>query len=142
MRALLIMIFATGALQLSGQSPIGVWKSIDDTDGKAKSHIEIFEQNGKLHGKVIKLLANADITHCHKCKDDRKGKSLVDMIIIKDMKSTDDAWDHGLILDPAKGKEYKCKISLKDENTLNVRGYIGQPIFGRTQHWYRVTDSE
>ena len=142
MRVLLALIFTLGSLSLAGQSPIGVWKSVDDTDGKAKSHIEIFEHDGMLHGKVIKLLPNATITHCHKCKGDKKGASLIDMVILKDLKSSEDAWVNGLILDPAKGKEYKCKISLKDENTLNVRGYIGKPLFGRTQYWYRVTDSE
>ena len=58
-----------GTLQLFGQSPIGIWKSVDDTDGKAKSYIEIFEHEGMLHGKVVKLLPNATYyLYCHKCK--------------------------------------------------------------------------
>ena len=123
---------------LNAQSPIGIWKSVDDSDGEAKSHIEIFEKDNKLHGKVVKLLDDADITHCNKCKGEDKGKSLLDILILSNLEQDDDKWGSGKILDPAKGKEYSCQISLSDDNTLKVRGYIGNPLFGRTQYWYRV----
>lgn len=120
------------------QSPIGIWKNIDDSDGKEKSHIEIYEHDGKLHGKVIKLLPAATIISCKKCKGDKKNASLVDMIILRDLTEEGDKWTGGKILDPAKGKEYSCLIALEDPNTLKVRGFIGNPLFGRTQYWYRV----
>lgn len=40
----------------SGQSPIGIWKTVDDESGQEKSHVEIFQKNGKLYGKIVKLL--------------------------------------------------------------------------------------
>lgn len=126
------------SLNLSAQSPIGVWKSVDDNDGRAKSHIRIYEEGGKLFGKVTELLPAATITHCNKCSGEAKGKSLIDMIILRDLKESDKKWEGGQILDPAKGKEYSCQISLSDSDTLKVRGYIGSPLFGRTQYWYRV----
>lgn len=120
------------------QSPLGIWKNIDDEDGEEKSHIEIYEVDGLLFGKVVKLLPKATITHCNKCKGSRKGLSLINMIILNGLEKNGDKWSGGKILDPGKGKEYHCQISLKDANTLKVRGYIGKPIFGRTQYWYRV----
>lgn len=123
---------------LSGQSPIGIWKSVDDTDNVEKSHIEVYEENGKLYGKVVKLLPAATILTCNKCKGDKKGKPLLNMVILRDMEPKGEKWDGGRILDPAKGKEYKCVISLDGEDKLKVRGYIGKPLFGRTQYWYRV----
>ncbi len=138
MKWTLIFILILPVSGLFAQSPLGVWKTVDDTDGKAKSYIEIYKSGEKLFGKVIKLLPEATITHCNKCKDERKGKSLIDMDILLDMAKDGEKWTGGWILDPAKGKEYRCQISLSDANTLKVRGYIGQPLFGRTQYWYRV----
>jgi len=120
------------------QSPLGIWKNIDDSDGVEKSHIEIYEEDGIVYGKVVKLLPAATITVCKKCKGDNKNAPLLNMVILKGLKKNGEKWSDGLILDPAKGKEYKCFIALEDEKTLKVRGYIGNPLFGRTQYWYRV----
>lgn len=121
-----------------GQGPQGVWQTVDDTDGQAKSLIKIYEKDKMLYGKIIELLPAATVTHCDKCKGEDKGRSLIDMHILREMYMDGDKWDGGYILDPAKGKEYKCQIALEDANTLKVRGYIGNPLFGRTQYWYRV----
>jgi len=126
------------ATVLSAQSPKGIWKNLDDEDGREKSHIEIYEQNGKLRGKVVKLLPAATITHCKACKGDLKGKSLIDMDILWDMQKSDKSWTGGQILDPKKGKVYNCNIELDGPDKLKVRGYVGIPTFGRTQIWYRV----
>ena len=120
------------------QSPLGIWKSVDDTDNVEKSHIEIYEENGKIYGKVIKLLPAATITVCKKCSGDKKNAPILNMVILRDLVKDGDKWSGGRILDPAKGKEYKCFIALEDENKLKLRGFIGSPMFGRTQYWYRV----
>lgn len=133
----LMVLISFSSLSYS-QSAIGIWKNLDDTDGKEKSHIEIYEVNGKLEGKVIKLLPAASITHCDKCKGDNKGKSLVGMKILTDMKSSGSGWSGGHILDPATGKVYKCKMETEGADKLKVRGFIGVSLIGRTQSWYRV----
>lgn len=120
------------------QSIFGVWKNVDDEDGKEKSHIEIYEEGGMVFGKVIKLLPNATLTHCPKCKDHRENQPLIGMVIIENMIKYGEKYQDGEILDPKSGKMYSCLISLKDKNTLKVRGYIGAPMFGRTQYFYRV----
>jgi uncharacterized protein (DUF2147 family) len=47
-------------------------------------------------------------------------------------------WENGHIYDPKNGKEYKCTIKLKDINTLNVRGYIGISLIGRSDTWQKL----
>lgn len=134
-----LFLFSSGAF---AQSPIGIWKNIDDEDGEAKSHIEIYEEDGLLHGRVIKLLEKATLRICKKCKGDRKNQPIENMVIMWDLKKDGEEWDQGKILDPKKGKEYSCKIALKNENELEVRGYLKFAVFGRSQSWYRVTESE
>jgi uncharacterized protein (DUF2147 family) len=137
-RFFLIFSILSISLISAAQSPIGIWKNLDDEDGKEKSHIEIYEQNGKLRGKVIKLLPAATITKCDACTGVNKGKSLVGMDILWDLTKTGNTWDNGEILDPKKGKVYSCKIELQGKDKLKVRGYVGVSMFGRTQTWYKV----
>lgn len=121
-----------------GQGPLGVWKTVDDEDGKEKSHIEIYEKNGKLHGKVIKLLEGATATRCDNCTGDKKGKNIEGMVVVWDMEKTGQVWDNGTILDPKNGKTYSCKMELEGKDKLKVRGYMGISLLGRTQTWYKV----
>lgn len=135
---ILIAFLAISSTAMMGQSPVGVWKTLDDNDGKEKSHIEIYESAGKLKAKVIKLLPGATIKKCDACKGDRKGKDLVGMDILWGMKKSGNIWDGGTILDPKNGKEYSCKIEFDGADKLKVRGFLGISLLGRTQTWYKV----
>jgi uncharacterized protein (DUF2147 family) len=137
-KELLSLLLVLGFHLLSAQSPIGLWENVDDSTGELQSYIQIYESNGKLHGKVLELTPGAYVTHCNACDGQDKGASLVGMHILKDLEPQGDSWDYGTILDPKKGKHYKCKISLEDNNTLKVRGYIGRPLFGKTFKWVRA----
>ncbi|MBK8055704.1 MAG: DUF2147 domain-containing protein [Saprospiraceae bacterium] len=138
MRNLILIAFLALNGILYGQSPVGIWKNLDDTDGKEKSHIEISESGGVLKAKVIKLLAGATIKKCDACKGDKKGKDLVGLDILWGMKESGKIWEGGTILDPKTGKEYNCKIEFDGTEKLKVRGYVGVSLFGRTQTWYKV----
>lgn len=133
--AVLAFAFAN---MVSAQSVLGTWKTIDDTDGVEKSHIEIYEKDGKVYGKVIKLLEGATATHCENCEGDQKGAPITGMVILKDLEAEDDYYEDGEILDPATGKVYSCWIQLEDKDKLKVRGFLGFSVLGRTQYWYRV----
>jgi len=122
----------------TAQSVLGVWKTIDDTDNAEKSHIEIYEENGKVYGKVIKLLEGATATHCENCEGDLKGAPITGMVILKDLEKEDDYYEDGEIVDPATGKVYSCWIQLEGADKLKVRGFLGFSMLGRTQYWYRV----
>ncbi len=125
------------------QSILGQWKTIDDETGKTKSIVEIYNDNGKIYGKVVKLLVPEDQGKlCIKCTGTDYNKPIEGLIFLKGMSKdkNDNEYKGGTIFDPEKGKEYKCKMWIDKDtpNTLNVRGYIA--FFFRTQNWQRVTD--
>ena len=129
------------ALAASAQSPVGVWKTIDDATGKEKSLVRITETAGVLSGKVEKGLdpAQAPDSRCDTCTDSRKGQPIVGMTIIRNVKKNEAVWEGGDILDPNNGKIYRVRLTPSSDNKkLEVRGYIGTPMFGRTQIWQRV----
>lgn len=139
MSSFFVLTFLFFALQnLSAQSIKGIWKTVDDEDGREKSHIEIYEENGKYRGKVIKLLPGATATHCSACKGSNKNKPITGMIILWDLLKQGNAYDDGYILDPKSGKVYDCAVSFDGPDKLTVRGYIGISLLGRSQTWYRV----
>jgi uncharacterized protein (DUF2147 family) len=116
----------------------GKWKTIDDETGQAKSIVEIFKKtDGKYYGKVSQLLIKPEHANCIDCKDDRKNKPILGMEIIRGMKKDGADFSGGTITDPKTGKTYKCNIS-RDGEKLNVRGYIGFSLIGRSQTWYLV----
>lgn len=116
----------------------GKWKTIDDETKQAKSIVEIYKKSdGKYYGKVSQLLIKPADPNCTVCKDDRKGKPILGMEIIRGLKKDDDEFTGGTITDPKTGKTYKCTIT-RDGDKLNVRGYIGLSLIGRTQTWQKV----
>lgn len=133
-------VFLLFSLFIYAQSPIGIWKTIDDETGKEKSYVEIYKtDNDKLEGKVVKILTpGREDRKCTACKGDKKDKPINGLVIIRDIEKDGDSWKNGYILDPENGKEYKCKMTLQDKNTLDVRGFIGFSLIGRTQTWHRV----
>ncbi|PRC91589.1 DUF2147 domain-containing protein [Solimicrobium silvestre] len=122
-------------------SPVGLWKNIDDVTGKPKALIRITENNGELTGKIEKLFKEANEDQnpkCDKCEGANKDQPVIGMVILKGLKKDDDEYNGGTILDPANGKIYKSKLVLEEgAKKLNVRGYIGFPWLGRSQVWVR-----
>lgn len=116
-------------------SPIGKWKTVDDNTGKVKSTVEIYEEGGKLFGKVLELFdPEKPDPVCEECEEDdpRYMKPIVGMKLIRNMVKEDDKWEGGDITDPENGKVYRCKIWV-EEGKLQVRGYIA--FLYRTQTW-------
>ena len=121
------------------QSILGKWKTIDDETDEPKSIVEIFERNGKVYGRIIKLYRRSDEDQdpiCDKCdEDDLRFKSkVIGMEILKGMMKDSNEYSGGEILDPNNGKVYRCKIWLEGKD-LKLRGYLG-PFF-RTQTWVK-----
>ena len=116
----------------------GTWVNIDDETGVEKSEITLYVENGKLYGKIERLLLPEDQGKvCEKCKGKEKNQPLEGLIIVKGLAKDGEVWTDGKILDPANGKSYDCTIKLDDSNTLNVRGYLGFSFIGRSQVWKR-----
>ena len=124
-------------------TPVGLWKTIDDKTKTERALVRISESGGVLSGRLEKLLA-ADAkpdAKCDKCEDDRKDKPIVGMEIVRGVKKAEaeNTWDGGTILDSSEGKVYKVRLQPTDGGKkLDVRGYVGMPMLGRTQTWIRV----
>ncbi len=127
---------------LNGQGDVfDTWVAVDDDDGQPTSHIEIFEKEGNLHGKIVKIIEGPSDALCDQCKGEKHNQPILGMEIIWDMKDHGKNWRGGRIMDPENGKTYKCKIKLK-EDVLEVRGFIGITTLGRTQKWYRLNQEK
>lgn len=133
------LFFIAAATAAHAQNtPVGVWKTIDDDTKQEKSLVRISESGDVVSGRIDKLLnASEQDAVCEKCSDGRKGKPIVGMSIIDGLKHHGEVWEGGQILDPNNGKVYKVHLKpIENGKKLEVRGYIG-PFF-RTQTWIRV----
>ncbi len=133
-RILSISLLLTAAT-LPAQDIAGRWITIDDQTGKARSVVEISVRNGVASGKIVDIMDKSQISeNCVNCPDDRKGRPMLGLEIIRNMKRSGNEWTGGTLLDPRPGKIYDGKIWMED-GTLKVRGYVA--FFYRTQTWIR-----
>lgn len=141
------LLFASGiVLAASNTTPVGNWKQVDDVTGKVKSIIEITENGGKLQAKITKLMnlspdelaKGGEHPICKVCDGARKDQPIEGMVIMYDVSKDGSVWDGGKIVDPKSGKVYKVKLTLNDDGQkLDVHGYIGFALLGRSQTWLR-----
>lgn len=134
--------FAAGTLDNT------LWKTMDDVTGQPKSIVRITETaTHQMQGTIVKVFPRAGVEQnelCTACKGPLRNKPIIGITVLSNLTQDKDAtnrWSGGQMLDPKNGKSYRCTIQLMDNSQeLNVRGYIGMPLFGRTQTWHRVTD--
>lgn len=136
-------LWVTSTFAATPTSPIGYWKTIDDVTGKPKSIVKIWENDDHLLiGQVVKIFPRPGKTEgelCEKCNGTNHNKPIVGMVIMTGLKANQHQWGNGQILDPLNGKTYSCSAKLAENGKrLNVRGYIGLPLLGRSQTWERV----
>ena len=138
MRKLVFILFLFGCFQMQAQTILGKWKTIDDKTKEMKSVVEIFESNGKVYGKVVEIFdATKRDRKCEKCEGTDKNKPVLGMQIIRGLKKDGEIYDGGKIIDPETGGIYKCAIKLSGKDKLEVRGYMGFSLIGRSQTWVR-----
>lgn len=119
----------------------GFWKTIDDETGIPKSIVEIYQVSETYQGRIVELLPpEAPNKICTQCTGEKRNQPAKGLQIISNIKEIErgKTWGNGEILDPNNGKTYRCLLELKNLKTLEVRGYIGFSLFGRSQTWYRV----
>jgi len=138
--ATILMFAATTFVHAASTSPEGMWRTIDDDTGEAKSLVKIWVEDGELMGRIDKLLNPSEPNPtCDKCKGKRKDQPIEGMTFVWGLEKSGDLWKGGIILDPSKGKEYKAKLEvIEGGSKLEVRGFIGFALIGRTQVWERV----
>ena len=143
-KVLATVAFVVHAAGFAQATPVGLWKTIDDATKKEKSVVRIVDTGGVYSGRIEKLLEStmSPDAVCKECTDERKDKPVVGLLIVRNMKqSADDksVFEGGDILDPANGKVYKAKMKLIDNGRkLEVRGFVGISLLGRTQTWIRA----
>ncbi len=120
-------------------SPVGLWKNVDDTSGKPRALIRITEANGVLQGKIEKVfLAPNESPTCTKCEGALKNAPVIGLVILSGLKKDGAEYTGGQILDPDNGKVYSSKVYLAENGKkLNVRGFVGVSMLGRSQIWQR-----
>ncbi len=139
--AFLALLFGVLVTAQASESPVGLWRTIDDKTGKEKSLVRIVEANGELRATIEKLFREPHEEpnpNCDKCPGERKNKPVLGMMIMTGLKKSGSEYDGGEILDPANGKTYRVKMwTAEGGKKLNVRGFIGVSLLGRTQVWVR-----
>jgi uncharacterized protein (DUF2147 family) len=122
-------------------TPVGKWRTVDDKTGKVKSVVEVYEaSDGSLAAKVLQVLDSDKGPNplCDACKGDRHGKPITGMVIAWGLHREGNTWEDGKIMDPKNGKTYSAKMTPIDGGKkLEVRGYMGFSLLGRTQTWIR-----
>jgi len=135
----ILAVFSCTGLVLAAESPVGKWSTIDEKSGKVTSQVELYEQDGKLFGKITSLPEPNDAQGkpktCTACTDDDKNKPIIGLAILKNLSLQGDRYKGGTLLDPDDGKIYKGEVWIED-GKLQVRGYIA--LFFRTQTWVRA----
>jgi uncharacterized protein (DUF2147 family) len=138
---LFAVLMCTFSLLFAAGNPddiLGIWQA-----GKGKGHIQIFKENGKYYGKLVWLTNPKDVNGKPKLDKNNPNaslqtKPLLGLTMLKDFKYDEGEWSGGQVYNPSDGKEYKAYIKLKDQNTLDLRGYVGISLFGKTDTWIRV----
>ncbi len=140
------LLLAAGTALAANDTPVGTWKTIDDATHTPKSIVQITENNGEYQATIVQLLNRTpeDIARdgekplCKECDGKRKNQPIEGMNIMWGVTQDGDVWDGGKILDPKTGKVYKVKLKMVDGGQkLDVHGYIGFSLFGRSQTWER-----
>lgn len=123
----------------SADDILGIWLT-----GSGKAKVEILKNGNTYQGKIVWLKESIDPETRQPKKDDNnpnkayKNRPLLGLINIWGFKyEGGDTWENGHVYDPQNGKQYKCIMTLKDKNTLVVRGYIGISLIGRDDTWKR-----
>lgn len=138
----LMLWLMAGPALAADPGPVGRWRSIDDATGQAKAVIEIVEgEDGALSAKIVRLIDTRDGPNplCEKCRGKRRNKPILGMTIAWGLRREGGGrWGGGTILDPENGKEYSVRMTpVEGGRKLEVRGFLGISLLGRTQVWQR-----
>jgi uncharacterized protein (DUF2147 family) len=136
-----VLVTLYGPAHAAELSPIGLWKTIDDNTGQARGLVRIREVNGQYEGKVEKTFPKAGeetSPKCEKCEGVQRNQPVIGMTILWGLTKQGDVYQGGEILDPENGKVYRSRMKLVDNGKkLDVRGFIGISLLGRSQIWIR-----
>jgi uncharacterized protein (DUF2147 family) len=127
---------------LTGPSPVGTWRTIDDETHKPRALVTIEDHGGVVSGRIVRLFREPGEDPnplCVDCPDERHNQPVLGMTILWNFRPHGDAWRGGEVLDPEEGRIYRAILRVLDDGKrLELRGYIGVPLLGRSQVWERA----
>jgi uncharacterized protein (DUF2147 family) len=144
---LLLNLFLGAAVPLRAAEPsaVGLWEQVDESSGKAESWFRITERNGIYEGAIVKIFFKPGEDPnwvCDKCQGAERGAPVLGLTLVKGMRRNGDTYEDGTIMDPRDGSVYRALMRLSpDGRKLEVRGYLGISLFGRSQVWNRLPDN-
>jgi uncharacterized protein (DUF2147 family) len=122
-------------------SPVGLWQPLDSS-GKPLGLIRIFESSGLYYGRIEPSSPGDDRgARCTRCTDDRHGRPIIGLVMLRHLRPQNGGYVGGDILDPDTGRVYGCTLRLTDGGRqLIMRGFLGTSLLGRSQTWRRVEE--
>ena len=138
--SLLLITFLCTTLAANAQSEnaiLGIWYNTEKT-----AQVEILKKGSTFIGKIVWLKDPnpGGKPAIDKSNTDPKLKSrpLMGLNLLDGLRFSDGIWEEGTIYDPKTGKTYSCQLSIKSPEILEVKGYIGFSLIGRTVQWTKV----
>lgn len=117
---------------------LGKWLS-----SEATAQIQVFKKWNKYFGKIVWLknpnnAKGEPKTDVENPNPSLRNRPTMGLEILQNFVFDDDEWNDGSIYDPKTGKTYSCLMTLDGHNKLNIKGYIGISLIGKTTAWTRV----
>ena len=122
---------------------VGLWEQVDDKTGSTQCWVEITERDGIYEGTIVRTFAPLDSTSTsYKRKEtERNSARFLGLTLITGMQRNGYSYENGTITDPRDGSRYRALMRLSsDGSKLEVRGYLGISLLGRSQIWNRLPD--
>ncbi len=134
----LLLFSSISAFSQNKDQIVGKW-----LNATGEAHIQIYTSGNKFFGKLVwlkePLNPEGKPTLDKENPDQELSKrQIIGLIILKDFLYKGGIWEGGTIYDPKTGKTYSCKISTESKNRINVRGFVGFSMLGRTETWARL----
>ncbi|GAA4386955.1 DUF2147 domain-containing protein [Hymenobacter koreensis] len=137
---LVMLLGVAGYASAQTLSPLGIW-----TNSEKKATFEIYKCGNKLCGKIISLTVPNDPatgkpkTDSQNPNPKMRSRPRLGLVFMEGFEyDGENKWDDGKIYDPESGKTYSCYMKMNNANSMEVKGYIGFSLIGRSQNWTRV----